>query len=360
MSDNNIYVQAATEKDVAKAVAEVFLEVTDNLAWLKSGDKVLLKPALNSPDPYPSTTHPLSVKTVAKLIEENGGRVIIADQSGIEHVLHGRRGVVRGSSRDCYRKTGMMAGVGDRKFVALEKTGWRGGFKNFQSEKTSSWPEGFYITKLVDEVDHIVNLPRLSTHAQAGVTLGFKNLVGLLREDSRILFHSNGPFHGPIKKNAGGSGWEDLADGGDTFFEKITEIYSAVADKMRATLFAGTKAQLTFGPDKYVLEAGLKLASYQHIPDPGLVFASTDPVAAEAYAIAVMTIMYREVPFYHRSWQKFLLLLNGQAKELGKQAVAENPFVKHALSLNYGNLPGRIVYDGVSASFQKKIGDFIS
>ena len=56
-------------------------------------DIVLLKPALNSPDPYPSTTHPLAIRVVADLLEERGANLVIGDQSRIEHVLHHPKGV---------------------------------------------------------------------------------------------------------------------------------------------------------------------------------------------------------------------------------------------------------------------------
>lgn len=354
MNDHEVFINGTTKDSLEKNIRDVFMKSSQNLEWLNPGEKVLLKPALNSPDAYPATTHPLAIKVVAQVIEQKGGEVIVADQSGVEHVVQGPQGIVKGSSQVCYQESGMQA-AGDYKFVSLENRGWHDGFKHFASDKTLSWEDGFYISNIVDEVDHIINLPRLSTHAQAGVTLGFKNLVGLLREDSRIVFHSNGPFHSAIKMNARGSGVTNLRDDRDLFFEKITEIYSAVAKKMRLTLFVGTKAQLTFGPDEYVIQNGLKLKSYQYKPDPGLVFASSDPVAAEAFALAAMTFMYQQVPLYNRLWQKFLIMLNGQAKELGKQDVSDNPFVKTGAHLNYGKLSREIDFDRIPEIFKKAV-----
>jgi uncharacterized protein (DUF362 family) len=173
------------------AIEKVFLKASDNLSWLSKGDLVLLKPALNSPDLYPATTHPLSLNVVSEILEKHGAEVIAGDQSGIEHVLQDESGVIHGSSKGCFEKSGMAeSGV---KFVSFEDEGWDGFYK-FKSMKTSSWKDGFYITKLVKEADHIINLPRLSTHILAGVTLGFKDMVGLLREDSRVQFHTDGPF----------------------------------------------------------------------------------------------------------------------------------------------------------------------
>jgi hypothetical protein len=59
-------------------------------------DIVLLKPALNSGDPYPSTTHPLALEVTSRLLADRVATVVIGDQSGIGHVLHHPGGVIRG------------------------------------------------------------------------------------------------------------------------------------------------------------------------------------------------------------------------------------------------------------------------
>jgi uncharacterized protein (DUF362 family) len=73
---------------ISSAIRNVILKATDNLSWLSAEETVLLKPALNSPDPYPATTHPLAISVTAELLAERGAKVVIGDQSGIEHVLH--------------------------------------------------------------------------------------------------------------------------------------------------------------------------------------------------------------------------------------------------------------------------------
>jgi uncharacterized protein (DUF362 family) len=237
------------EKEFTKSVEEILLKSTNNLEWLKKGDKVLLKPALNSNNEYPSTTDPLLIRAVSIILKKRGAKIIIADQSGIEHVVHTKEGVVKGSSMECYEKSCMK--TTNDEFIALENEGWDSGFFNY-SKNASSWSNGFFIASLINEVDHIINLPRISTHIQAGASLGFKNLVGLLREDSRVEFHNNGPYgfaidyfgkkRGIIKPNPKGM-----------FFEKITEISLATKEKLRLTFFSGTKVQTTFGPDRCIV-----------------------------------------------------------------------------------------------------------
>jgi uncharacterized protein (DUF362 family) len=112
---------------ISSAVRNVIQKATDNLSWLSAGEMVLLKPALNSPDPYPATTHPFAISVTAELLAELGAKVVIGDQSGIEHILHHHGGVIRGSTiENCAR-----SGMGDRndsRFMSFYDGGWDEGF----------------------------------------------------------------------------------------------------------------------------------------------------------------------------------------------------------------------------------------
>jgi Domain of unknown function (DUF362) len=94
--------------------------------------------------------------------------------------------------------------------------------------------------------------PSAAEHQQPnrGATLGFKIMVGLLREDSRMEFHANGPYNNVIKNAAKGSTLSPKDDESGTFFEKIVEISGAIKDKLRLTMVVATEAQTTFGPDR--------------------------------------------------------------------------------------------------------------
>jgi len=330
--------KGAPSEELERAIREVFLAATGGLAWLKPGQTVLLKPAVNSPNPYPATTHPAAVGVLARELSSRGARVVVGDQSGIGHVMHTPRGVTKGSTRKNLQACGIAEKLDpDVELAAFEEGDWDKDFFLFKNDKAAHWPNGFYMTRWIEKADHIINLPRLSTHSMAGVTLGFKNLVGLMREDSRIEFHTQGPFFDFMKSWAKREKIKiDYPRSGD-FFEKITEVALAIKDKLRLTLFVGTQAQVTMGPDKVSYRLlGKPLESYVTTPDTGLVFASADPVAAEAVAIACMAEMYRGIPWRHRAFQKTLMAMNGQAKELGSYNAWDNPFVAHALRLGLG------------------------
>jgi len=341
---------------LAAAIRDTLVAATDDFAWLKDGDTVLLKPALNSGNPYPSTTHPLALSVTAGILEERGARVVIGDQSGIEHVLHHPGGVIRGSSRENFLKSGMGTGLESR-FVSFEDEGWDSGFYHHRSDRTRSWPRGFFISRWVEKADHIICLPRLSTHSQAGATLGLKCMVGMLREDSRMEFHANGPYNSFILGAAKGSSLVSHNDGSGTFFEKIVEISDAIREKVRLTLVVATAAQATFGPDRYSLRLGpVGLGkAYVARPDPGLVFASTDPVAAETFALALLRDLKSRIPFLQRFSERCILSSNPNVQDLLKIPVKDHPYIRHAMKIGLGEMPGRIIYRNVPVALAEQL-----
>jgi len=342
----------ASLNELKKTIKDVFLQATNNLSWLKPGQTVLLKPALNSNNTYPATCHPLLVSVLKKTIEEYGGKVIIGDQSGVESVVNNQHGVIKGSSANNFENSNMGK---KESFTAFETADWDIGFKLYKSDLAKSWPNGFYYTKYVDKADHFINLSRLSTHAQAGITGTFKNLVGILRTDSRLDFHNNGPFNDVIQKHAKGANLNIPDDNSNSFIEKITEISLAVKDKLRLNMCVGTQAQVTLGPDRKI---GI-FKSHVVEPDFGLTFASPDPIATEIIATAELTRLYKKINFTHKLLQKYLIFLNKTIIELGKYAPKDSLFVEHAIKLELGNPNFEIKYINVPAEIQQELNELI-
>ncbi len=325
-----------SEKDLEKAHEQIMLLTLDNFNWLKAGETVLIKGAVNSKDQYPATTSPIAVRVLGKLIKDHGGIAKFGDQSGVEYVVHTPKGVLRGSSHECFKETGLdKCGV---ECVAFEDDAWDD-FTHFTHRQAANWPNGLYITPWIAKADHIISLPRISTHAQGGVTLGAKNWVGILRQDSRMLFHAQGPFNSFIDYYARGSKLNERKIPGLDFFEMIAEIQLAVSGKLRGTIFTATELQTALGPNKYLFnEYGLKLFKAPQIkPELGLIIGSTDPVAADAVALAFLFDGYGQTPWLKKSLQQLLIALNGSIHKLGTYSVWSNPFIAHGLNLGLGN-----------------------
>lgn len=351
MKNEKVFIEGIKVKkdinSIKSAITDIFLKCTNNLSWLSKGDVVLLKPALNSDNSYPSTTHPLAISTISDILAEKGADVIIGDQSGLGSVLQDKNGVIRGNTHDNYIKSG-MGNVEDH-FVSFESNGWNEGFNHYRSKNTPSWPNGFYVTEWIEKADHIINLPRLSAHSQAGATLGFKNMVGLLRDDSRMDFHANGPFNSFMKNEAHGSTLESVDDGSDTFIEKIVEISDAIKDKLRITLFVATQAQATFGPNhsEYKLgNTGIINARIVNL-NPGLVFASVDPVAVESLALALLKDLRKNLSISSKILPNIILSSNSNISQLDKIPVSKLPFIRHAIDIGLGQMPDELICNQV-------------
>ncbi|HTX61253.1 MAG TPA: DUF362 domain-containing protein [Methanobacterium sp.] len=358
--NHTLYVTGVESKEHLKSrIEELFIKSTNNLAWLHPGELVLIKPALNSAHPYPSTTHPLVVQVIKKILKDRGAKVVIGDQSGLRSVLHQPSGMLHGNSRDNYIQSGM--GKDGRDFIAFEEYGWNDGFVHYQSQKTTSWPNGFYITRWIDKTDHIINLPRISTHTQAGATLGLKNMIGFLRDDSRMEYHANGPYNYLIKFNARKSSLKSFDDRSGKFLEKIVEISDAVRNKLRLTLFVADRAQTTFGPDSQTLKLGkLKIAkAHVSIINPGLLLASQDPVVAEAAAMAILKHLRKKTPLKAKIYERIILFSSYNVHEVDKLAIPDHPYIQHAVKIGMGKLPSQIVYEHVSNALKDELNDLL-
>ena len=231
-------------REMAMAARRAAAQVTD-FAWLRPGDKVFLKVACNSPHPHPAVTCPDAVPAVVQLLRDKGaGEVIVGDQSGVEHVRLTEGGRVS-STRALMDKTGLLAAI-RRSGATLhnfDDQGW-GGYFRPEMDFDHHWGDQLWLPNVLREVDHVVNLARLSTHAVAGYTCAVKSAVGWLRDDSRRLLHQKG----------------------GTFFEKIAEINHAppLRDRLRLNLTVVDSVLLNIGPDfggEHDLPGCLALAS---------------------------------------------------------------------------------------------------
>ena len=83
-----------------------------------------------------------------------------------------------------------MGSKDDIRFVSFEEGGYR--FLSLPFREHSLVAAGFLHLGMGAGSRPHHQPSAADTHSQAGATLGFKIMVGLLREDSRMEFHANG------------------------------------------------------------------------------------------------------------------------------------------------------------------------
>ncbi|MGC8873327.1 MAG: DUF362 domain-containing protein [Chloroflexia bacterium] len=148
--------------------------------FVQPGQRVLVKPNLLSPAPPERaiTTHPALVEAVVRLVQSTGASVVIAD-SAPASVPFTPAGLHR-----LYQATG-MADVAARTGASL----------NLDTEVIDlPAPPGctvrrFEVMRVVAEVDRIVSLPKLKTHALTLLTGATKNCFGLIPGIRKMTFH---------------------------------------------------------------------------------------------------------------------------------------------------------------------------
>ncbi len=157
--------------------------------------KVLLKPNLLSPHPPESavTTHPLLVQYLATELRKFDNQLIIADSPAGTH---------NKNIQKLWETTGMLRAAENAgaMLVNINKRGLT---------ERKGLNHNFFVTDLLNEVDYIVNLPKMKTHGLTLLTGAVKNVFGLIPGIQK------GEYHVRYPKPA-------------DFAENLVEIYSAI------------------------------------------------------------------------------------------------------------------------------------
>jgi uncharacterized protein (DUF362 family) len=194
---------------------------------------------------------------MVKLLKEKGaGKILVGDQSGFGTVQW-TKDRKEGSSRQLAKTAGILKVIEDSgaEPCFFEEYGWDA-YRPAIPEGKHHWKRPIMVPAKLKEVDHIIYLPRVSSHILAGKTLGLKLAVGFLRSDSRGEFHKGGKqFY--------------------AMYEEINHI-APIASKLRLIVSSGRSVLTLIGPNEGPTAK----------PDHGLVLASEDLLAHEMLAYA--------------------------------------------------------------------------
>jgi len=203
-----------------------------DLSWLQPGQSVLVKLACNSGHRHPSVTAPGAVRgMVEALLAAGAGRVVVADQAGVEAVRLAEGNQRYGSTRSLMARNGLLDAIeesgGEAHF--FDEEDFDEGYFPGTTPFDSYWTQPMMLPSIVNDVDHIVYMPRLSSHTLCGYTHGLKLSMGWIRDDSRYHVHHKAEW----------------------IYEKYVEINYAteIASRLRLTFTVAESVLLDAGPD---------------------------------------------------------------------------------------------------------------
>jgi len=161
-----------------KLVLEKVKEALDLIGFeIKEGSKVLLKPnVLSAKRPDEAvTTHPSVINAVCKILKEKKCKILIGDSSGM--------GV--GGTREAFKKTGIeeISKKYNAELIPFEES------KIVYTKINGKILKGIHVSKSILDVDFIINMPKLKTHALVGYTGAVKNMFGIIPGGKKSYYH---------------------------------------------------------------------------------------------------------------------------------------------------------------------------
>jgi uncharacterized protein (DUF362 family) len=181
-SKSEVFVGKGAASDILPKIVEKMGGIGQ---FVKKGGRVLIKPNMSfaNPPDWGTGTSPEAVYTVAKMcIDAGARRVIICDNTLRDPDL-------------CKEKTGVVDAVKDLKgavvFVPKQD--------NLFVKKTSDKATDLTTADVVREVtvaDTFISLPTAKSHSAAGVSLGLKGMMGLVKD--RGAMHRETDLHTAI------------------------------------------------------------------------------------------------------------------------------------------------------------------
>ncbi|MFN4181033.1 MAG: DUF362 domain-containing protein, partial [Armatimonadota bacterium] len=215
--------------------------------FVKRGSKVLIKPniAFARPPEGAANTNPEVVAELVRLCFEAGASEVLVLDYTLDpaRITYEMSGVAKAAESQGAR----MVYVSPRDFVSVEIP---------KGKILSAYD--VRVLKQVLDADVFINVPIAKTHGSARLTLGMKNLMGVIQD--RGAWHRSGDLH------------QCIAD-----FVTAIKPHLTVIDAVRILASGGPK-----GPGR--------------VEQKDTIIASTDIVAADAYATTLFGLKPEDVP----------------------------------------------------------------
>ncbi len=168
--------QLNTSGDAAEDVRILVQRLGGIEQFIQPNETVLIKPACNSPYPYPATTDLEVISTMVELVRTRTSHITLADSSG---VLHKPTSVAfEGMGLD------VLAEEMGVPLIDLDKHEW----VRRHDDRATLLTEA-HVTRLLDEFDRLIFLPTMRTHASGRITMALKLGMGLISMPDRQRMH---------------------------------------------------------------------------------------------------------------------------------------------------------------------------
>jgi uncharacterized protein (DUF362 family)/Pyruvate/2-oxoacid:ferredoxin oxidoreductase delta subunit len=233
---------------LSDSIEKLLADLGGMKAFVKPGDRVLLKPnLLKSAAPEEAVvTHPALVEVVASMVLDCGATCCLGDSPPLGNLSK----VLSKSGYDDFMKRLNVQAV------------------PFHEKLPVDFPEGRLFRRIdlareLFDFDSVINLPKLKTHTQMGLTLAVKNLFGTVIGSDKAGWHLR----------AG----RDY----DTFATVLVQIYDKV--RPRLSLIDGILGMEGNGPNS------------GNPRQVGLIAASTDAVALDAVVTRLIGFPFQSV-----------------------------------------------------------------
>jgi len=141
---------------------------------IREESKVLIKPNILRPA-HPNrniTTHPAVIRAIIKILKQKNCKIFVGDSPGFHNPLVSAR--VSGILDVCKEEGVSFVDFKDKKSYFV---------------KDSAIIKRFDFAKIIDEVDYIINAPKLKTHVQMGITFAIKNTFGFMTGLNKSKLH---------------------------------------------------------------------------------------------------------------------------------------------------------------------------
>lgn len=148
------------------------------LSFITPGQRVLLKPAVNSARPYPATADPEVVLAVARLVQDAGGEPFVAD-----------RCMFMRSTALAFHALGLDEAARQAKVPCQPLD--HAEVVTLTHPLATHWADQrIRIYRPVAEADHVINLCTPRTHRIGDFTMSLKNNVGVVDGAARLAMHA--------------------------------------------------------------------------------------------------------------------------------------------------------------------------